>query len=131
MSASPAEPSGSHPKETSPVALAYAALGTDLDDSLSRDPDGLFSVLRSDNLRIALFRVLARMDVDHAARMLHWIATHCPQALRHELLLQAGFTQTGAHIAAAARRRLFDRLLDPDRLNLVLTLCANDRRAAA
>ena len=109
--------------EASTVALALGALRTDLDDCLSRDPEGLFRILRTDAMRVSLYNLLAKLPAEAAAGVLEWMAEQTPPADAAALLLRAGLTPVGARLAAAERRTVFERLLAPARLALVLDLC--------
>jgi hypothetical protein len=108
------------------VGVALAALGTELKDSLSKDPEGFFAMLRSDARRILLFKLLANLPTVEVARLLQWMAANAPPQDATNLLLRVGMTPAGSRLAAAERRAVFARLLSPDRLALVLELCQAD-----
>lgn len=118
--------------ETNPeVAKALEALGSDLDDAASKDTAGLFLQLRMDSHRIALFHLLKALSAPRVAEILDWIGRLAPTQHAAAILGDIATEVPGERLAAAARRGLFERLLAPQRLALLLELSTGARQGAA
>lgn len=119
------------PAERDPaVALALEALGTDLDDAFSRDPDGFHRNLRTDAARIALFQLLAGLGSSRVTRILDWIIEISPQG-QPQLFEHLNTQETADRLRQVERRRLFDRMLAPARLADLLSVCSDTAQQEA
>lgn len=119
------------PAERDPaVVMAIEALGTDLDDAFSRDPDGFFQNLRTDAARIALFQLLAGLGSSRVTRVLDWIIEISPQG-QPQLFEHLGDQDTAERLRRANRRSLFDRILAPGRLADLLSVCTDETQQEA
>ncbi len=119
------------PAERDPaVVLALEALGTDLDDAFSRDPTGFHRNLRTDAARIALSQLLAGLGSSRVTRILDWIMEISPQG-QPQLFGHLNAQETADRLRQVERRSLFDRILAPDRLADLLSVCSDAIRQEA
>ena len=110
------------------VQSVLEALGTDLDDAQSRDPDGFFRTLRDDAWRLALHDLLAGLGRARVMVLLDWIARAggaSPIASLDGIVRP--YELLGLRLMRQDRRQLFDRLLSPGRLLTLLQVCAPEQ----
>ncbi len=114
------------------VRSALEALGTDLDDARSRDPDGFFRTLRGDAWRLALHDLLISLGRARVILLLDWIAHTAEPSSASPLVGMIDLNEPIAlRLMRQDRRQLFDRLLSPARLAALLGACAPEQRGGA
>ena len=116
----------------STVRTALESLGADLDDAYSRDPTNFYANLRGDALKSALLRLLGSLRADKALALLDWMATTNREPGGPSLIAGLDSTAEVAKLVEAhRRRRLFNRLMSPQRLAQLLSACMGDTAAEA